>query len=245
MSGRKRQERRQKPGAEHFTLEGERQKNTMTDRGYKLEKLVPQTQNQGFYIRTIRRSDVTLCHGPPGTGKTHIAIGVAVQMIRSKEIEKIIICRPVVPVGRDIGYLPGGMEDKLGPYLRPLFDELSVYCEESLLKIWMDTKKLEIVPLSMMRGRTFKNAFVIMDEAQNATYAELKMFLTRFGLGAKVVVTGDLNQSDLPRHLAGDYECVIDDLEGLSKLEIVELTKADIVRHELTGQIEDRLSRRS
>jgi phosphate starvation-inducible PhoH-like protein len=154
---------------------------------------------------------------------------------------RIIICRPVVGVGKDIGYLPGHLEDKVGPYLVPLFDEFSYYCENSLLREWADQGKLEIVPLSMMRGRTFNDSFVILDEAQNATMIELRMLLTRIGENSKIVVAGDLNQSDLPNHQTGAFRKVISALVGLEGISIVELTSADIVRHKLIRDIESRL----
>jgi len=209
--------------------------------GYKPRKLNPRTENQGDYKHAIQDNDIVLCYGPAGTGKTHIAAGVAVQYMRTAQIQKIIICRPVVGVGKDIGYLPGSMEDKVGPYLVPLFDELSYYCENSLLKRWADEGSLEIVPLSMMRGRTFNDAFIILDEAQNASMMELRMLLTRLGKGSTMVVSGDTNQSDLPKGQAGAFSKVIDRLEGLRDVEVVELTTSDIVRHPLIGQIEARL----
>ena len=212
------------------------------DRGYKNQKLLPRSENQRDLMLAIRTSDLTLCYGPPGTGKTHIAVGLAVQMMRSKQVDKIVICRPVVPSGRDIGHLPGSLEDKLSPWLQPLYDELSYYVEPTLTKIWRDTRKLEVVPLTMMRGRTFRDTFVILDEAQNAVFEELKMFLTRFGSNSKVVAVGDLNQSDLPERMQGDFEDVIDRLEGMDGLSIVELDRTDIVRHRMTGEIEARLT---
>lgn len=241
MSHKRKQARQNQRGARHADYTPVAV-DPMVARGYKSEHLSAKTPNQREYMRAVRNSDVTLAHGPPGTGKTHIAMGLAVQMMRAKEIEKIVVCRPVVPVGRDIGYLPGGIEEKLGPYLRPLFDELEVYCEKSLLKIWMDTSRLEICPISAMRGRTFRNSFVVLDEAQNATHEELRMFFTRFGFGSKVVATGDLNQSDLPRPIRGGFRHAISKLEGLDGLRVVELFGSDIVRHRLTSEIDQRLA---
>lgn len=210
--------------------------------GFLNKTVSARSENQKTLIKEIQRNSVTLCYGPPGSGKTHVAVGVACEMLRANTIEKIVICRPVVPSGRDIGFLPGNMEDKLAPWLQPLYDELSCFVEQSALRLWKDAGVIEIVPLAMMRGRTFRNAFVILDEAQNATFDELKMFLTRIGEGSKMVAVGDLNQSDLPRQLQGQYEDVIDLLEGMDDLSIVELERVDIVRHPMIGEIESRLT---
>lgn len=211
--------------------------------GFKPRPLTARTENQRTYISMIRDNVVTMSYGPPGTGKTHIAAGCAVKMMQKKTVEKIVICRPVVGVGKDIGYLPGTMEDKVGPYLVPLFDELSYYAERSLLKRWQAENLLEIVPLSMMRGRTFNDCFVILDEAQNASQPELRMLLTRFGTNSKVVLTGDLRQSDLPSDQQGAFEATIQALDGISGVGIVELHQCDIVRHHLIADIESRLPR--
>ncbi len=209
--------------------------------GFKPRKVVPRSENQRQYIDAIHKNDIVLCHGPAGTGKTHIAAGLAVQMMKTSKIEKIIICRPVVGVGKDIGYLPGSMEDKVGPYLVPIFDEFSYYCENALLKEWAANGQLEIVPLSMMRGRTFNDAFVLLDEAQNALMIELRMLLTRLGTNSTMVVSGDLFQSDLDRNLAGAFQQVVTALDSLNGISVVELEVADIVRHRLIGAIEARL----
>lgn len=166
---------------------------------------------------------------------------MAVQMLKHGEVQKIAITRPVVDVGNSIGFLPGTMEEKVGPYLVPLFDELSYYCEQSLLKRLLAEKKLEIVPLSMMRGRTFNDTFVICDEAQNALMSELRMLLTRIGAQSKMVLSGDLEQSDLPRPLRGAFETCIDRLEDIEGIGVCELQAEDIVRHRLIATIEKRL----
>jgi phosphate starvation-inducible PhoH-like protein len=163
-------------------------------------------------------------------------------MMKASQVEKICLCRPVVGVGKDIGYLPGTKEEKVGPYLTPLFDELSYYIENSLLKTWADQGKLEIVPLSMMRGRTFTDCFVILDEAQNATLMELRMLLTRIGPNSKMVISGDLMQSDLVPDQRGAFNSVVGRLTGIDGIGIVGLKDCDIVRHRLIAQIEGRLA---
>jgi phosphate starvation-inducible PhoH-like protein len=210
--------------------------------GFTNASLTARTANQKHFIREINDHDITLCYGPPGTGKTHVAVGLAAEYLKRNQIDKIVICRPVVPSGCDIGYLPGSMEEKLAPWLQPLYDELSYYIDPRSLRLLREEGVIDVVPLTMMRGRTFKNSFVILDEAQNATFEELKMFLTRIGEGTKVVTVGDLNQSDLQKDKAGQYEHVIDLLEGMEGLAVVELDETDIVRHAIIGELEKRLS---
>lgn len=209
--------------------------------GYKDAKLEARSYNQKQLIKSIQNNDVTIAVGPPGCGKTHIAAAIAVQKMRAEEIDRIYICRPAVVAGKDIGFLPGEIGDKMGPFLAPIFDEFGAYCHPNLLKIWMESKKMEIVPLNFMRGRTFKDCVIILDEAQNATRQELKMFLTRFGIGATVIVTGDLNQSDLPKHQRGGLRSTIQRLEGIDRINTVQLEAVDVVRHPLTAIIEERL----
>lgn len=209
--------------------------------GYKDAKLEAKSVNQRHLIRSIRNNDVTIAVGPPGCGKTHIAAAIAVQKMRTGEIEKIYICRPSVVAGKDIGFLPGEIGDKMGPFMVPLFDEFNVYCQPNLLKVWMETGKMEIVPLNFMRGRTFKDCVLILDEAQNATRQELKMLLTRFGIGSTVIITGDLNQSDLPRSTRGGLKNIIQRLSGIDRINTVQLEAIDVVRHPLTAIIEERL----
>jgi phosphate starvation-inducible PhoH-like protein len=168
---------------------------------------------------------------------------MAVTALRENLIERIVLCRPAVDSGASIGYLPGTMEEKIGPYLVPLYDELSYYVETKTTKAWQEHRILEIVPLSLMRGRTFNNAFVILDEAQNATFGEIRMFLTRIGMNSKMVLVGDLFQSDLPGHERGAFQDAIDALEGLEGIGVCGLGAEDIVRHRLIAQIEERLAR--
>jgi phosphate starvation-inducible PhoH-like protein len=166
---------------------------------------------------------------------------MAVKALRSGDVEKIILTRPVVEVGNSIGYLPGDIDDKVGPYLIPLFDELAYYVQKKHVTKLMAEGKIEICPLSMMRGRTFVDTFVILDEAQNAQKGELRMFLTRIGANSKLVLTGDLFQSDLPSHVQGGFADCLDKLEGIEDLDVLSLTKDDIVRHPIISEIERRL----
>lgn len=209
--------------------------------GFKPRKLTARSDNQETFIESIKDHDVVLCSGPAGSGKTHIAIGSAIADYRHAGTEKIVVSRPVVGVGNDIGYLPGTLEEKIGPYLVPLFDELSYYVERKKLTAMLAEKNVEIVPLSMMRGRTFNDCFVILDEAQNATMAELRMFLTRLGQRSTMVLVGDLFQSDLPRREQGAFAELIGRLTGLDGVGICQLYAQDIVRHKLIAKIEDRL----
>lgn len=168
---------------------------------------------------------------------------MAVAALKEHLIERIVLCRPAVDSGASIGYLPGTMEEKIGPYLVPLYDELSYYVETKTVKAWQVHRILEIVPLSLMRGRTFNNAFVILDEAQNATTGEIRMFLTRIGMNSKMVLVGDLFQTDLPHQTRGAFQDAIDALDDMDGVGVCALEAVDIVRHRLIAEIEARLSR--
>lgn len=211
------------------------------DPGYKPVRLQPRTKNQRDYIRCIHENDVTLCTGPAGTGKTHVAVGMAVQMVRHEFLDRIVFTRPLVSVGKDMGYLPGDIMDKVGPYITPCFDELNYYLSLSMIKQWENQKIIEVVPLSMMRGRTFSNAFVILDEAQNATMTELRMLLTRLGDNSRFVLAGDTDQSDLYLDEQGAFEEICRRLEDIDGIGYMELTSQDIVRHPLIQKIIKRI----
>lgn len=234
---RKNPERRQQAGAIHEPVV----RQDPGDKGFKDQPLTAKTLGQKFYLKTIDQNDVTICTGPPGTGKTHIACGMAAQYLRAREVEKIILCRPVGGMEREIGYLPGGIREKLGPYLIPLFDELSCYLTYEFIKHMMDVGRLEIVPLSALQGRTFKDSFVVLDEAQNASYSDLKMFFTRFGEGSTVVASGDIKQKVTHVEDAGSLAAVIDCLHDLDGIGICHLDYDDVVRHKLTSEIDRRL----
>lgn len=210
-------------------------------KGISPKGVVARSPNQEAYLKTLLSNDITFCHGPAGTGKTHCATGVASQLLRKQHIGKIVITRPVVEVGNSIGYLPGTMEEKVGPYLTPLFDELGRFIERATLKRLLDERTVEITPLSMMRGRTFAGAMVICDEAQNANTGELVMLLTRIGEGSCMAIIGDLSQSDLPEARRGAFEHCMDRLRDIEGIGIVELVNTDIVRHHLIGIIKERL----
>lgn len=201
------------------------------------------TEGQGWYIDAINNHDLVLCNGPAGTGKTHIAIGSAAFSLRKKVINRIVLCRPVVEVGRSIGYLPGDVEAKLGPYLKPLYDELGHYVETNKRKEMLATERLEICPLGMMRGRTFRDCYVILDEAQNATFTEIEMLLTRLGEGSKMILVGDTDQSDLPSHDRGGFLKTMEALSDLDGVAICHLDTNDIVRHKLVSKIIWRINR--
>lgn len=200
------------------------------------------SENQRTFIKTVQSCEITFAHGPAGTGKTHIAVALAAQALKHGQTEKIILCRPAVESGPSIGFLPGTMLEKLDPYLRPLYDELGYYIEKKTILAKQEHGVIEIVPLSMMRGRTFVNSWIILDEAQNATHAELRMFLTRIGMNSKMVVVGDLVQSDLPMALRGGLAHCLNRLEGMDGIGVCGLDARDIVRHRLIGEIESRLS---
>lgn len=204
-------------------------------------KLKPRTPNQTEYIRTVAENTITFCQGVAGSGKSHIAIGMALEYLLTQRVKKIIITRPVVEAGEKIGYLPGGAEEKLHPYLLPLLDEINYFISTAEYTSLKSNNKIEIVPLGLMRGRNFHHSFIVADECQNASYDQLKMLLTRIGNESKMVVTGDIGQSDLHRHLQGGFNTLSSVLEGVEGIGLVKLTTSDIIRNPIIGKILSRL----
>ena len=195
------------------------------------------TPNQKRLVEAVKANDMVFAIGPAGTGKTYTAVALAVRALKNKEIRRIILTRPAVEAGENLGFLPGDLRDKLDPYLQPLYDALrDMIPQQKLLSYWEDNT-IEIAPLAFMRGRTLDNAFVILDEAQNATSAQLKMFLTRMGRNAKFVVTGDITQIDLPRHQQSGLVQATRILNGIDGISIIQLDNTDVIRHNLVTKI--------
>lgn len=195
------------------------------------------TVNQKRYIKTIEQYDIVICEGPAGTGKTHLAIGMAISFFQRGMVDKIIIARPTVEAGEELGFLPGDIDSKMDPYVRPAFDELENFLSLSDITQLRLDHKLEIVPIAYMRGRTFKNAFIVCDECQNLTKRQMKMLLTRVGEGSRMVLTGDVEQSDLHKKEQGAFEFVYYLLNKDENCGAVTLTDADIQRHSIVTKI--------
>ena len=198
----------------------------------------PKTLGQKNYVDAIDEHTIVFGIGPAGTGKTYLAMAKAVQSLQRKEVERIILTRPAVEAGERLGYLPGTLTDKIDPYLRPLYDALNDMMDPELVPKLLAAGTIEVAPLAYMRGRTLNNAFIVLDEAQNTTPEQMKMFLTRLGHGSKMVVTGDITQIDLPAGASG-LQLVTHVLEDINGIEFARLTSADVVRHNLVGRIVD------
>jgi phosphate starvation-inducible PhoH-like protein len=195
------------------------------------------TANQRKMVDSINTSDILFAIGPAGTGKTYTAVALAVRALKNKEIKRIILTRPAVEAGENLGFLPGDLKEKIDPYLRPLYDALDDMIPAEKLKFYLENRTIEIAPLAFMRGRTLDNCFVILDEAQNATDMQLKMFLTRMGPSAKFIVTGDVTQIDLPKKQQSGLHTALRILTDISGIEIVYLSGEDVVRHKLVRKI--------
>jgi len=195
------------------------------------------TDGQGRYVQALQQHDVVFCVGPAGTGKTYLAVAWAVSLLKTKQVRKIVLVRPAVEAGERLGYLPGDIVAKISPYLRPLYDALADMMEPDTVKKYMESEIIEIVPLAFMRGRTLNQACIILDEGQNATIAQMKMFLTRMGANSKIIVTGDMTQTDLPRTVKSGLADAVNRLREVEGLSIVYLDQADIVRNPLVTRI--------
>ncbi len=206
----------------------------VTAGGVHIQAKSPGQQN---YIDTMRRHVVTFGIGAAGTGKTFLAVAQAAYCLRVKSVRKIILTRPAVEAGERLGFLPGDMQEKVDPYLRPLYDALKEICGVDLYQKLFNRGVIEIAPLAYMRGRTLSDAFIILDEAQNTTSKQMKMFLTRLGFGSRMVVTGDLTQIDLPRGVQSGLAEAIEILKGVKGVGIAQLGSADVVRHEVVSRI--------
>ena len=208
--------------------------NIVSNRGRTIR---PKTANQKRYVEAIDDHTITFGIGPAGTGKTYLAMAMAVAALQAKKINRIILTRPAVEAGENLGFLPGTLSEKIDPYLRPLFDALHDMIDIDTIPRLMQSGIIEVAPLAYMRGRTLNDAFVILDEAQNTTPEQMKMFLTRLGFGSKMVITGDVTQIDLPNSQKSGLKVVRDILQEIDDIAFLELTAEDVVRHRLIGEI--------
>ncbi len=197
----------------------------------------PRSPNQSLYIDAMRKSDMVFGVGPAGTGKTFLAVAAAVEMYRAGEVERLVFTRPAVEAGERLGFLPGDLLEKIDPYLRPIYDSLRELMPSETVQKKMASGDIEIAPLAFMRGRTLKNAFVVLDEAQNTTAMQMKMFLTRMGEGTRMVITGDPTQTDLPTGTPSGLKQAINILSGIPEVAFVHFDRNDVVRHKLVGKI--------
>jgi phosphate starvation-inducible PhoH-like protein len=220
--------------------EGEHLREVMSDK-IKVSGVVkyvsPRSRTQKDYVSAISDNDMVFAYGPAGTGKTFLAVAMAVHYYLQKKAQKIILTRPAVEAGEKLGFLPGDLADKINPYLRPLYDALYAMLDPELVDKLLERGVIEIAPLAFMRGRTLSNAFVILDEAQNTTKAQMKMFLTRLGFGSKAIITGDTTQIDLPSDIESGLNDAIIRLTGIKGISFIQLTDKDVVRHPLVTKI--------
>jgi phosphate starvation-inducible PhoH-like protein len=203
----------------------------------KARRVAPRTPGQAEYVQAIRDNDLVFCVGPAGSGKTYLAVAMAVNALRQEQVKKIVLVRPAVEAGERLGFLPGDLLAKVNPFLRPLLDALNEMLDFDQVKRYMERDVVEIVPLAFMRGRTLNNTFIILDEGQNTTVTQMKMFLTRLGNGSRIVVTGDTTQTDLPPNVTSGLLDAIGRLQEVDGIAHVRLTGRDIVRHRLVKEI--------
>jgi phosphate starvation-inducible PhoH-like protein len=219
---------------DHFV---ERNPNEVLVFGPNGKSVRARTANQKKLVQISEKNDIVFAIGPAGTGKTYTAVALAVRALKNKNVKKIILTRPAVEAGESLGFLPGDLKEKIDPYLRPLYDALDDMIPADKLGYYMSTRTIEIAPLAYMRGRTLDNAFIILDEAQNATDLQLKMFLTRIGANAKAIITGDMSQVDLPRNQRSGLQTAVRILKNIDGIGHIELDEEDVVRHRLVKSI--------
>ncbi len=219
---------------DHFV---ERNPNEVLVFGPNGKSVRARTANQKKMVQEAEKNDIVFAIGPAGTGKTYTAVAIAVRALKNKQVKKIILTRPAVEAGENLGFLPGDLKEKIDPYLRPLYDALDDMIPADKLGYYMQTRTIEIAPLAYMRGRTLDNAFIILDEAQNSTDLQLKMFLTRIGANAKAIITGDMTQVDLPRNQRSGLSTAVRILQNIDGIAHIELDEEDVVRHRLVKHI--------
>ena len=203
----------------------------------KAKRIRPRSPGQERYVEAMRKNELVFCLGPAGCGKTYLAVAMAVNALRSEQVRRIVLVRPAVEAGEKLGFLPGDMLAKVNPFLRPLLDAMNDMLNFEQVRLYMENDVVEIVPLAFMRGRTLNDTFIILDEAQNTTITQMKMFLTRMGEGSKIVVTGDATQSDLPENVTSGFNDAMRRLGQIDGVSVVELAGEDIVRHRLVREI--------
>lgn len=197
----------------------------------------PRTANQQRLVKSVEKNDLVFAIGPAGTGKTFVSVALAVRALKEKKVKRIIMTRPAVEAGENLGFLPGDLKDKVDPYLRPIYDALHEMIPGEKLKFLMENNVIEVAPLAYMRGRTLEDAFVLLDEAQNTTTQQMKMFLTRMGAKSKVIVTGDISQIDLPKHQKSGLKEAVEILKGTDGIGFIHLDTSDVVRHSLVKKM--------
>jgi phosphate starvation-inducible PhoH-like protein len=211
--------------------------NEVIQENYKGREIKPKTMGQKLYIESIKNRDIVFAIGPAGTGKTYLAMVMAVKGLLNNQINRIVLTRPAIEAGENLGFLPGDMQEKVDPYLRPLYDALYDILGPEKAKLYQEKDIIEVAPLAYMRGRTLDDSFVILDEAQNTTIEQMKMFLTRIGFNSKAVITGDITQIDLPRKKNSGLATVPKILKNIKGIDFVYLTRHDVVRHDLVKEI--------